>query len=208
MVATRFFASLLLLIVTGDSFYSGGIVRRSPLIAVSKLAMSNTVVVATLPVLPEFKPDVDAYFKRIKYTGPTECNLGTLKQIQWHHLKAFPYENLDIHLHRPIILDPSAIEEKIIRKGRGGYCFELNILLLHVLRALGYEVCPLAARVIFQKRADQVAGLTHVVLRVESEGASWLVDTGFGHFGPLAPLRICLDGDFLTLMTLFISMRL
>lgn len=159
---------------------------------------------APLVTMADFKPDLVAYFKRIKYEGSTECNLETLKQIQLHHLKALPFENLNIHLNRPIILDVKTVEDKMIRSKRGGYCFELNILLLHVLRALGYEVCPLVARVIFQKRVDQVAGLTHVVLRVEAEGASWLVDTGFGHFGPLAPLKICLDGDYLTLICMLL----
>lgn len=163
-----------------------------------RLHMSEAVSSAPLVAVADFKPDLVAYFKRIKYEGSTECNLETLKQIQLHHLKALPFENLNIHLNRPIILDVKTVEEKMIRSKRGGYCFELNILLLHVLRALGYEVCPLVARVIFQKRVDQVAGLTHVVLRVEAEGASWLVDTGFGHFGPLTPLKICLDGDYLT----------
>lgn len=82
MVATGFFASLLLLTV--DSFYSGGILKRSTSIEGLKFVMSNTVVSATLPVSPEYTPDVAAYFKRIKYSGPTECDLETLKQIQWH----------------------------------------------------------------------------------------------------------------------------
>jgi N-hydroxyarylamine O-acetyltransferase len=194
MAGIKLFLVFLLFAKSNSSLVRRLIKRESFFTSSRRLHLSGSVGSTPLSAMSDFTPDLDAYFKRINYGGPVENNLETLKQIQKHHLKTLPFENLNIHLKRPIILDVKTIEDKLIRSKRGGYCFELNILLLHVLRAIGFEVCPLVARVILNKRADQVSGLTHVVLRVEAEGSSWLVDTGFGHFGPLEPLKICLDG--------------
>jgi arylamine N-acetyltransferase len=48
-----------------------------------------------------------------------------------------PFENLDIHLGQPISLEPSDLFQKVVSGERGGYCFELNGLLVLVLEDVG-----------------------------------------------------------------------
>ncbi len=143
----------------------------------------------------KYSPNLDNYFARIGYDGSREPTLSNLKSIQWRHLLAFPFENLDIHLGVKISIDPKAVEQKLVDKRRGGYCFEQNLLLFNVLRALGFEVTPLIARVMWQRPLHLITGNTHMVLRVECEGSSWLVDAGFGNLGSPVPLEIFFDGE-------------
>lgn len=135
-----------------------------------------------------FTPDLDAYFARIGYTGSRAPTLATLRALQWHHVLSVPFENLDVLLGRRISLDPASIARKIIADRRGGYCFEQNTLFCAVLRALGFPVTALLARVRWQIPGDTSTPLTHMILRVEAEGASWLADVGFGSMSLTAPL--------------------
>jgi N-hydroxyarylamine O-acetyltransferase len=124
--------------------------------------------------------DLDLYFERIGYTGSREPTLTTLNGIVAGHTLRIPFENLDVLLGRPISLDPVTVERKLVQARRGGYCFEQNGLLLRVLSSLGYRVTPLSARVRLQRPRDFVPARTHLLLRVELEGKSWLVDVGVG----------------------------
>ena len=114
--------------------------------------------------------DLIAYFTRIGYTGPREPTLAVLRALQLRHMMAVPFEDLDVLLGRRINIEPAAIQRKIIEQRRGGYCFEQNSLFRDVLRALGFAVTPLLARVRWQVPADFRTPLTHMVLRVETEG--------------------------------------
>ncbi|HVU22709.1 MAG TPA: arylamine N-acetyltransferase [Opitutus sp.] len=140
-------------------------------------------------------PDLDAYFARIAYAGPRAATFAALAAIHGAHARAIPFENLDVLLGRGISLDLSAIERKLVHDRRGGYCFEQNGLLLAVLRALGFQVTPLIARVRWQAAADTPTPLTHMVLRVDLDGRPWLVDAGFGGIGLTAPLALDTDAE-------------
>jgi N-hydroxyarylamine O-acetyltransferase len=87
-------------------------------------------------------------------------------------------------------LDLPSIEQKLVNDRRGGYCFEQNALFAAVLDALGFRVTPLAARVRWQVPEAVAMPLTHMVLRVDLDGAPWLADVGFGGLTPTAPLRL------------------
>ena len=140
-------------------------------------------------------PDLDAYFARIGYDGPRAPTFATLAAIHAAHARAIPFENLDVLLGRGISLDLSAIERKLVRDCRGGYCFEHNGLFLAVLRALGFQVTPLLARVRWQLPAATPTPLTHMVLRVDLDGRPWLADTGFGGIGLTSPLALDTDAE-------------
>jgi N-hydroxyarylamine O-acetyltransferase len=137
--------------------------------------------------------DVDAYLKRIAYAGALEPTLGTLRALHRAHLYSVPFENLDIHLGRPIVLDEAALHRKVVGERRGGFCYELNGLFAALLRALGFEVTMLEAGV---RKADGGFGppFDHLVLAVRgpggdaADGRRWLVDVGFGE-SFLDPLR-------------------
>ena len=131
--------------------------------------------------------DIDAYLARIRYRGDRQPTLATLQALHLAHATRIPFENLDILLGRPIRIDLDSLQEKLVFARRGGYCFEQNTLFAGVLRAFGFEPTLLAARVRFG--TTRVLPRTHMVLKVQSEGAEWLVDVGFGAAGLLQPVR-------------------
>jgi N-hydroxyarylamine O-acetyltransferase len=134
--------------------------------------------------------DLDAYFDRIGYAGPRAPTLAALRALSAAHARAIPFENLDVLLGRPIRLEPEALVEKLVHARRGGYCFEQNGLLLEVLTALGFQVAPLSARVRLQHPRAFTPPRTHLFLRVELEGQSWLADVGVGSATLTAPIRL------------------
>ena len=137
--------------------------------------------------------DLPAYFRRIGYSGPQEPSLAALHGILAHHVRSIPFENLDVLLGRPISLAPERIAQKLIEERRGGYCFEHNTLLLHVLESLGFQVTPLSARVRVQRPRDYQPPRTHMFLRVQVAGESWLADAGIGGLSLTAAIRLELD---------------
>ncbi len=137
--------------------------------------------------------DLDAYFARIGYAGSREPTLDTLAAIHRHHARSIPFENLDVLLGRRIGIDAASIERKLVSARRGGYCFEQNGLLAEILRALGFHVTPLIARVRWQVAAENATALTHMLLRAEIDGASFLADVGFGSMSLARPLALQFD---------------
>jgi N-hydroxyarylamine O-acetyltransferase len=145
--------------------------------------------------LPPSTFDLDAYFDRIGYAGPREPTAPVLAAIVQHHALSIPFENLDILLGRPILLDVASLEAKLVKRRRGGYCFEHNTLLGGVLRQLGFDVTPLAARVRWMVPRGVVLPRTHMLLVVRLGGERLLVDGGFGGVGVAAPLRMDFEGE-------------
>jgi N-hydroxyarylamine O-acetyltransferase len=134
--------------------------------------------------------DLDSYLKRIGYSGARSPTLTTLCALQLHHPLAIPFENLDTLSGRPVRLDLDSLERKLVHGGRGGYCFEQNLLFKHVLAALGFEVSALAARVVWERPESELRARTHMVLLVALDGERYLCDVGFGGLTPTAPLKL------------------
>jgi len=130
--------------------------------------------------------DVDAYLRRVEYPGERRASRATLAALHAAHVTHIPFENLDILLGRGIALDLASLQAKLVAGGRGGYCFEQNLLFSAVLQSLGFTVTQLAARV--RLGADAVRPRTHMTLLVDADGARWLADVGFGAAGPLLPV--------------------
>jgi N-hydroxyarylamine O-acetyltransferase len=131
--------------------------------------------------------DIAAYLQRIRYGGAVTVTAQTLGALQKAHLLTVPFENLDIHLGKPINLDSTALFTKIVEQQRGGFCYELNGLLAEALRQLGFEVSLLSAQVA-QKQGGFGENFDHLVLLVHLE-EDWLVDVGFGESFP-EPLNL------------------
>ncbi len=131
--------------------------------------------------------DQRAYLERIGYSGPLEVNLSNLEALAWAHLTTVPFENFDVHLGRTIRLDTEALVTKIVKRKRGGFCYELNGLFALLLRDLGYQVDLLSARVFRQGTSGQ--DFDHMVLRVQIDACSYLVDVGFGD-GSTLPMEL------------------
>jgi N-hydroxyarylamine O-acetyltransferase len=93
--------------------------------------------------------DLDTYFERIGFRHELSPTLEVLQQLHSRHPVAIAFENLSPFLGLEVKLDIASLQDKLIRKGRGGYCFEHNLLFSHILTALGFEVKGLAARVLW-----------------------------------------------------------
>jgi len=130
--------------------------------------------------------DLEAYLGRIGYSGRLQPVPAVLEAIHLAHATHIPFENLDILLKRPIRLDLASLQAKLVTGGRGGYCFEHNLLFSAVLQRLGFSVRQLAARVLYGSRRKLPR--THILLLVDVEGATWLADVGFGLEGLLLPV--------------------
>lgn len=94
-------------------------------------------------------PDVsfapEAYLRRIGHVGGREPDVATLRAIEARHARAIAFESLDPFLGRPVRLDAASLTSKLVHGGRGGYCFEQNLLLTHALPTLGYRTAPSSA---------------------------------------------------------------
>ncbi|HEX5166755.1 MAG TPA: arylamine N-acetyltransferase [Thermomicrobiales bacterium] len=118
--------------------------------------------------------DTDAYLARIGYSGPRSATIETLRDVHRAHLLAVPFENLDIHLGREIVLDETRLVTKIVGERRGGFCYELNGAFAALLRSLGFSVRLLSAGV---RRDDGTFGpeFDHMLLHVDLD-EPWLAD--------------------------------
>jgi len=135
--------------------------------------------------------DLAAYFQRIGYRGRYhQPDLALLSALTAAHTQSIPFENLDVLLGTRISLEPDALFQKLVLEGRGGYCFEQNGLFLQVLQELGFHVTPISARVRLQRPRDFTPPRTHLFLRVELDGESWLTDVGVGGLSLTSPLRL------------------
>lgn len=138
--------------------------------------------------------DLSAYLHRIGLPlEPLPPTAATLQAVHAAHGRSIPFENLDIHLGRPISTELDVIFEKLVRRRRGGYCFEQNALLAAVLTALGFSTRLVLGRVTFGSRVPRPRG--HLAVLVEVAGQPWLADVGFGGYGLIEPLRLAPDAE-------------
>jgi N-hydroxyarylamine O-acetyltransferase len=119
------------------------------------------------------------YLARIGAPSPEAPTAETLRDLHVAHLRAVPFENLDIHLGVPIVLEQDRILKKVVADRRGGFCYELNSAFHWLLTELGYRVALLSAEV---ARPEGGFGIPfdHMTLLVEIDGDEWLADVGFG----------------------------
>ncbi|MGA5032435.1 arylamine N-acetyltransferase family protein [Streptomyces cellulosae] len=130
----------------------------------------------------------DAYLRRLGVERPARPTPDALRELHLRHLRTVPFENLSVHLGEEIVLDEKRLLDKVVKAGRGGFCYELNGAFGALLTALGYDVTLLAARV-YGDGGRLGIPYDHLALRVRTEdGGDWLADVGFGaHFHlPLA----------------------
>jgi N-hydroxyarylamine O-acetyltransferase len=126
----------------------------------------------------EYYVDLTAYLDRINYHGPLASTAETLRELQVAHLLTVPFENLSIHARQPIVLDDDALFEKIVRRRRGGFCYEANGLFAALLRALGFDVKKLSAGVA-KPEGGFGPDFDHMTL-MGAIDERWLIDVGFG----------------------------
>ncbi len=137
-----------------------------------------------------YKFDSEAYLNRINFSGAMDLSVDSLARLHHAQFYAIPFENFDILLGRGIDLDPRVVFNKLVRKKRGGYCFELNGLFLQALKALGFKARALLARV---HVTGTPSGRGHQLALICIEGRDWLADVGFGGNSPRSPVPMELD---------------
>ena len=144
--------------------------------------------IGTAPgIRPLNDEQVAGYLGRIGHHGSTRATAATLRAIHAKHYRVVPFENLDLHLGRPIVLEPGALYRKIVEARRGGFCYELNGLFASLLLALGFDVSLLSCRVMLQD-GRLSPEFDHLALLVRLR-ARWLADVGFGDALP-APIHL------------------
>lgn len=138
--------------------------------------------------------DLKGYFDRINYRGAAEPNLDVLRDLVTAHTRTIPFENLDPLMGVPVDdLSPESLADKLVRRRRGGYCYEQNGLMGYVLAEIGFRVRRLAGRVVWMLPPDAPVGAqTHTVLAVTFPGSvgPYLVDVGFGGQTLTSPIRL------------------
>lgn len=134
---------------------------------------------------------VAAYLDRLDVDASGN-DLDALRILHWAHLRAVPFENLDIRpLRRTIDLDLRSIYDKIVKGRRGGFCYEVNGLFAAPLRAIGIPVELRNARFI-----DADGGLSQpfdhlaLVVRLPGEHVDAYADVGIGRAAPAFPLPL------------------
>lgn len=128
-----------------------------------------------------------AYLSRIGIEADDlEANEEALRLLQRRHLLSVPFENLDIHWKRPIVLDTEKFYAKVVGERRGGFCYELNGLFNELLLSLWFTTRLISARVF--NGTEHGPEFDHAAIIVTINENEYLADVGFGDF-TAEPLR-------------------
>jgi len=130
---------------------------------------------------------LDGYLARIGYEGTVRPNVRALTDIHRAHITAVPYESLEIQLGRENVLAEDAFFEKLVRRRRGGWCYEMNGLLTRALRDVGFSVTRVGGAVARDLLGEQAIG-NHLVGLVDLD-RRYVVDVGLMD-GPLEPFPL------------------
>ncbi|GJL91367.1 arylamine N-acetyltransferase family protein [Hyphococcus sp.] len=122
--------------------------------------------------------NLNTYLNRIGYAGVVRADAPTLKAVHRAHVQTIPYENLDVQFGTPVTRSAADAYDKIVKRRRGGWCYEMNGLLGWALEEIGFKVDRLAGAVGRDERGDASVG-NHLVLIVQLDEL-WLADAGFG----------------------------
>ena len=129
-----------------------------------------------------------AYLERLGCPAPPARGEEALRTLHRAHLEQVPFENLDIHLGTPIVLDQEAFADKVAVRSRGGFCYELNGAFAALLTSLGFEVEMREARV--HSPAGLGGRFGHLTLATRIGGRTLLTDVGFGRGGFDEPIDL------------------
>jgi N-hydroxyarylamine O-acetyltransferase len=143
--------------------------------------------------------DLDAYLARVGYAADVAPDLTTLRGLHAAHVDAIAFENIDAMLGREVPLNLASVQDKIVRRGRGGWCLEQVVLMAAVLDRIGFSFSALAARSRI-RTGNKFGPAVHIALFVELDDERWLFDVSFGGYGLQEPIRLTdssrLDGDW------------
>lgn len=136
--------------------------------------------------------ELDALFrKRIGFSESEQISFDTLNHVLEKTARTIPFENLRIIQNRTTAITRENLTEKILARGEGGLCYELNPLLYLFLVEHGFDAV-LALGVVYKhdEQRFQSIGSTHVTILCTYEGQMYVIDTGFGGNLPLMPVPL------------------
>lgn len=131
--------------------------------------------------------DKRSYLRRLGIETAIVADIPSLTVLQRQHVFTIPFENLDIMLGRGISVDLPDIYNKVINRGRGGYCFELNALFCNALENFGFDVQVVLGRV---HLGMEPSGRTHQITLVRVGSEQYIVDVGFGALSLRTPVPL------------------
>ena len=134
--------------------------------------------------------DTTTYLQRLGIAQRPAATLDALRDLQLRHTGAIAFETLSTMLRAQVPIDLASLQRKILQGGRGGYCYELNLLFLALLRELGFDARGLTGRVVMGGSEDALTPRTHMLVLVTQEGRRYITDVGFGGMVPTAPLLL------------------
>ena len=135
--------------------------------------------------------DLDAYFNRVNWRGPTACDYATLAGLLSAHKGPYRLRISMFCSGGRCGSTWRGCSPNWSSARRGGYCFEHATLLAAALERLGFAPVRHAARVIVFLPPSE-SPRTHMFLTVDVDGARYVLDPGFGPFGSRLPVP--LDG--------------
>lgn len=131
--------------------------------------------------------NIESYLHRIKYTDPIYTDNHTLINLHQHHIYSVPFENLDIYYKRIFTIEPEHLFKKVIKNNRGGFCYELNLLFVQLLKTLGFQARIISAS-IFDDFGNAGPEFDHMAVYVYTD-RPFLADVGYGDLF-IRPLEI------------------
>ena len=137
--------------------------------------------------------EVQEYLARIHYSGPIEPTIDALSELHRCHMLSVPFENLSVFGKEEIFLSKDWLFDKIIRRHRGGFCYELNTLFSLLLNSFGFKHEKHAGMVFCQK-TGRIVPPSHLILTVNISDSTWLGDVSFGD-SYITPLRFSGSAD-------------
>ena len=139
--------------------------------------------------------EVEEYLARIHYKGPIEATIEALSELQRCHMLSVPFENLSVFGKEKIILSKDWLFDKVVRRHRGGFCYELNTLYALLLDYFGFRYTLCAGAVFDSRAGGEGMPFDHMILMVNIDNDDlWMTDVGFAdsyltplHFTTLDP---------------------
>ena len=122
--------------------------------------------------------DLAGYLKRVGAAARVPGR-EALAELHEAHVRTFTFDNIDVLLRQHPGVSLDAVQDKFVRRGRGGYCFEHSTIFAAALERLGYQVRRHLGRV-GDPDAGTQQGRTHMVVEVVLDGLRLLCDPGFG----------------------------
>ena len=134
--------------------------------------------------------DLEAYFERVGYAGPATPTLQTLQTLHALHPQAIAFDGLSPFVGEPVSLELDALQAKLLKHGRGGYCFEHNVLFWRALEAIGFRVTGLSGRVRLNWPDSVITPRGHQALLIALPEGAYIADVGFGGLTLTTPVRM------------------